>query len=136
MQPSIHLVFDGRCEAAFRFYEELLGAKLGTLVRYGDTPMAKDVPPDWQDKIVHGSLHVGDAVVAGADVPPGKYEPPRGFYLLLSPTELSVGERTFAALADQGTVRMPLQKTFWTAAFGVVVDRFGIPWEVSCTRPE
>ena len=41
-------------------------------------------------------------------------------------------ERIFHALAEDGTVGMPLQQTFWAARFGMLVDRFGIPWMVNC----
>lgn len=135
MKPSVHLIFDGRCEAAFQFYERVLGAKLGPMIRYGDTPMASDTEPGWRDKIVHGSLNIGGTVIAGADLPPDQYKPPLGFFLLLSPDDLGVAETTFAALADRGSVGMPLQKTFWSPAFGVVTDQFGIPWEISCEGP-
>jgi PhnB protein len=41
-------------------------------------------------------------------------------------------ERIFQTLAEGGKVVMPLQKTFWSPAFGVVTDRFGTPWEINC----
>jgi PhnB protein len=68
-------------------------------------------------------------------VPPGQYQPPRGFYVLLSPTQPAEAERIFQALAEGGTVHMALQETFWSPRFGVLVDRFGVPWEVSCAAP-
>lgn len=132
MQPSIHLIFDGRCEEAFRFYETSLGASSGRVLRYRETPMADTVPPEWQDKIVHGNLTLGGVVLAGADVRGSDYALPQGFFVLVNPADVAEAERVFAALSDQGSVRMPLQKTFWSPAFGVVVDRFGIPWEVNC----
>jgi PhnB protein len=131
-QLSLHLTFDGRCEEAFQYYAQLLGTKMGYVLRYGDSPMAEETPPDWRSKVIHASLRVGDTLLAGADVLPAQYEPPRGFYVLLSPVDRETAERVFAALADQGSIRMPLQKTFWSPAFGVLVDRFGIPWEISC----
>jgi PhnB protein len=129
-----HLTFDGRCEEAFRFYERALGAHGIYLLRYGDSPSAGEVPPEWRDKIVHASLRLGEETLAGADVLPEVYQAPQGFYLLVSPAEQSRAEQIFSALAEGGTVRMRLQKTFWSPAFGVVIDRFGIPWEVSCAQ--
>jgi len=41
-------------------------------------------------------------------------------------------ERMFKALADGGQVRTPLEQTFWAERFGVVTDRFGVPWIVNC----
>jgi PhnB protein len=40
----------------------------------------------------------------------------------------------FQALAESGTIAMPLHETFWASRFGVLVDRFGIPWSVNCER--
>ena len=131
----IHLTFAGECEAAFRYYEQHLGGKIAMLLTYGGSPARDDVPPEWRDKIVHGTIFIGDHELAGADALPRDYERPQGFYVLLQADSVAEGERMFAALANGGTVRMPLQKTFWSPAFGVVVDRFGVPWEISCGAP-
>ena len=39
-------------------------------------------------------------------------------------------ERAFNALSQGGSVFMPLGKTFWSEAFGMCTDRFGINWMV------
>jgi PhnB protein len=132
MEWSVHLVFDGRCEEAFRFYERVGGGKILAMLSYGASPAAADVPAAWRDKIVHATMTLGGRQLAGADVLPEHYVAPQGFYLLVDAADSAEAKRTFAALAEGGSVRMPLQKTFWSPAFGVVVDRFGVPWEVSC----
>ena len=96
--------------------------------------MAQQVPPDWRSKIIHATLMVGDRVLMGSDAPPEHYEQPKGFSVSLSVDNPKEAERIFNALAEKGTVRMPLQKTFWSPCFGVLVDRFGIPWMVSCEQ--
>jgi PhnB protein len=131
MKLSTHLVFPGTCEEAFHFYQRALGGTDLRLFRHADTP--SDVPADWRQKVVHGSITIGGQSVAGADVRPDEYEAPRGFFVLLSVTEASAA-RLFQALAEGGEVKMPLAKTFWSPAFGVVVDRFGTPWEVSAEQ--
>lgn len=132
MRLSTHLVFAGQCEAALRFYAQAFGGTLGPILAYGDTPASADVPAEWRDKIVHGSVRIGAMHVCGADVRPEEYEKPQGFYLLHSVADEAEARRIFALLSEGGDVRMPLQKTFWSPAFGVVIDRFGVPWEVSC----
>jgi PhnB protein len=134
MSLSTHLVFDGQCEAAFRFYVQAFGGTLGPMLAYGATPAGADLPPEWGDKIVHGSMTIGGMHVCGADVRPEQYAKPQGFYLLHSVPDEAEAERLFALLSEGGDVRMPLQKTFWSPAFGVVIDRFGVPWEVSCEK--
>lgn len=132
MQMTTYLSFKGDCEAAFKFYEQCLGAQLGPTFRYGGSPMADQAPPDWQDKIMHGSITVGDQTLMGADVVPGQYETPKGFSISLQIKSKADAERIFHGLAKEGTVVMPLEKTFWAERFGMVVDRFGIPWLVNC----
>ena len=132
MQTTVYLSFKGECEAAFRFYEECLEGKLGEIFRYAGSPMAGQVPDDWQNKIMHASITIGGQVVMGGDVAPQRYEKPQGFSLSLQMTSTTQAERIFEGLALDGTVMMPLEKTFWAARFGMVIDRFGIPWLINC----
>ena len=136
MQVSPYLSFNGHCEAAFRFYEQCLGGQLGAIFRYAGSPMAGQVPADWQDKVMHGSVTVGDLVLMGADVAPDAYEAPKGFSLSIELKSTSEAERIFRELSTDGTIVMPLEKTFWAERFGMVVDRFGIPWLINCEGEE
>ena len=136
MELSLHLTFQGNCREAFLFYEHVLGGRIVSMLTYGNSPMAEQVPPMLHDKIVHATLSVAGGMVAGADVLPEQYTPPQGFYVLLSVDEPADAERAFAALSEKGVVRMPLQPTFWSPRFGIVVDRFGTPWEVSCGQQD
>ena len=132
MQMNPYLSFKGECEAAFKFYEHCLGGQLGAIFRYAGTPLADQVPADWSDKVMHGSLKVGDQVLMGGDVAPGRYEEPKGFSMSLHIKSTADGERIFHELARDGRVVLPLEKTFWAARFGMLVDRFGIPWLINC----
>jgi PhnB protein len=132
MQVNPYLSFKGECEAAFTFYEQCLGGKLGPMFRYAGTPMAGDVPADWSDKVMHSSLTLGGQVLMGGDVAPARYEEPRGFSLSIQLTSQADAERIFHELAREGRVLVPLEKTFWAVRFGVLVDRFGIPWVINC----
>ena len=132
MQMNPYLSFNGQCEAAFTLYERCFGGQLGAIFRYAGSPMASQVPDDWQDKVMHGSLTVDGQVLMGGDVVPAAYEAPKGFSLSLQITSTSEAERIFHELAKEGRVTVPLEKTFWAARFGMVVDRFGIPWLINC----
>ena len=131
MVPQIYLSFDGRCEAAFRFYEERLGAVRGAMFPYGHSPMAGMAPEDW---IMHGSITLGGITLLGADLLPAQYEPPKGMRIFLEVDEADAAERLFTALAEDGIIEMPLQETFWSVRFGVLTDQFGIPWTISCAE--
>lgn len=134
MQLNPYLNFNGECEAAFRFYEQCLGGKMIFMMTHGESPMAEQVTPEWRNKIIHATLTVGDRVLMGSDAPPEHYEKPKGFSVSLSVENPQEAERIFNALAEKGRVQMPLQKTFWSTCFGTLVDRFGIPWMVSCEQ--
>lgn len=134
MQLSPHLTFGGQCEAAFKFYERALGGKIVTMLTYGNSPMAEQVPSGWRGKIVHASLTAGETVLTGADVLPEHYVQPQGLYVLVGVDDPVDAERIFHALAENGEVRMAVQETFWSSCFGVLVDQFGIPWEISCEQ--
>ena len=132
MEMNPYLSFNGQCEEAFKFYEQALGGRMGDLFRYGGSPMAAEVPAGWHDKIMHGTLRLGDQAIMGADAPPGQYEEPRGTSLSLHIENAADAERIFNNLVVGGKVVMPAQKTFWAERFGMLVDRFGIPWMVNC----
>jgi PhnB protein len=134
MQLNPYLNFNGQCETAFKFYEQYLGGKIEATMTYGESPMAEQTPPEWRNKIMHASLIVGDKVLMGADSPPDRYEEPKGLSVLLGIDDPAEAERVFHALAENGTVQMPIQETFWAVRFGMVVDQFGIPWMINCDR--
>jgi PhnB protein len=132
MQVNPYLNFNGDCAAAFKFYERLLGAKIEAIMTHGESPIAKDVPPAWHDRVLHARLIVGDTVLMASDSPPEYYEKPQGLYVSLQIDTPAEAERVFRELSQGGRVTMPIDKTFWAERFGMLVDRFGIPWMVNC----
>ena len=135
MKLNAHLNFNGQCAAAYKFYEQHLGAKTLFSLTYGASPMAGEFPADYADKIMHATLEVGGTEVMGADSPPGHYQSPNGFCMSLSMEDPVEAERVFNALAENGKVNMPLQQTFWAKRFGMLIDQFGIPWMINCGDP-
>jgi PhnB protein len=135
MRISCHLTFDGQCEVAFLAYQRLLGGEIRAMLTYGDSPLADQVPSAWQSRILHATLVVGDQELLGSDAFPDTYERPRGFSVMLSPADPARARDIFASLAEGGSVSTAFQPTFWSAGFGVLVDRFGVPWEVNCEQP-
>jgi PhnB protein len=135
MQFYPYLNFNGDCEAAFRLYERVLGGQIVAMMTHGDSPIAGEVPQAWHSRIMHACLKVGDAMLMASDSPPEHYEKPAGSYVTISVEDPAEADRIFYALADQGTVTMPIDQTFWAKRFGMLVDRYGTPWMINCGEP-
>jgi len=134
MQLNPYLLFNGQCEAAFKFYEKCLDGKIEGMMTHGESPMSQQVSPEWRNKIIHARMVVGDYVLMGSDAPPEHYEEPKGFSVSLSVKDPTEAEHVFNQLAQKGKIQMPIQKTFWSVRFGMLVDQFGIPWMVNCEQ--
>ncbi len=135
MQLSTHLPFNGNCEEAMQFYEKTFGGTITFKMTWGESPMGNEGPADWKDKIMHQSLTVGKTTLMGADGPPGRYQKPQGIVVSISVETPEDADRVFNALAEGGSITMPIQETFWARRFGMATDRFGIPWMVNCEKP-
>jgi len=135
MQLNPYLSFNGECEAAFKLYEKCLGGKIAFMMPYEGSPMAEQAPAGWGKKILHVTLNIGSQVLQGADAPPNHYKKPQGISVSLDIKDPAEAERVFHALAEDGTVQMPIEETFWALRFGMLVDRFGIPWMINCAKP-
>ena len=134
MQMNPYLNFNGQCEEAFTFYAACLDGEIVAMMTHGETPIAEQTPPEWRDKIIHARLMVGDKLLMGADSPPERYEAAKGFHVMLGIDEPEEAERVFAALAQNGTIQMPIAETFWAKRFGMLTDQFGIPWMINCEK--
>jgi len=134
MQLNPYLLFNGQCEEAFQFYERTLGARIESVLRAEGTPAEAHTAPEWRKKVLHGRIALNGQTVMASDCPPDRYTQPQGFSLNLSYQEPGEAERVFRVLEDGGQVKMPIQETFWAVRFGMVVDRFGIPWMVNCEK--
>ena len=130
MQINPYLTFNGQCEAAFKFYERCLGGKIDALIPHAGTPAEEHTPPEWRNKILHAHLTAGQAVLMGSDDP--NYQPPKGLSVSLQVKTPEDAERIFAALSEKGTVRLPIQQTFFSPRFGMLTDQFGVPWMINC----
>ena len=133
MQFQPYLIFDGRCAEAIRFYERVLGARVERLMRMGDAPEpCPGMPPGAEDRVMHARISIGDRALMASDSMPGQpYEGMKGFSVVLAYPTVEEARRVFDALAEGGNVIMPMGKTFWAESFGMVVDRYGVPWMVN-----
>ena len=133
MKLNPYLNFNGQCKEAFELYAKVLGGKIEGMMTWGESPAAGHAPAEMHDKILHAYMVVGDQALMASDSPPENYEKPQGTYVAINLTDTQEGQRIFDALAENGTVQMPFEKTFWADGFGMLVDRFGTPWMVNCS---
>ena len=133
MQVQPYLFFNGRCEEAIEFYRSALRAEVTMLMRYKESPEPPPpgmLPPGSENKIMHASMQIGEAMVMASDGECSGKSSFQGFSLSLTVPDEKEADRVVAAITDGGQVRMPLAKTFFSPRFGMAVDRFGVSWMV------
>lgn len=138
MKVEPYLMFEGRCEEALNFYRSALGAQVTVLMRVKDNPDSAagqgcaegGGPGPTPEMVMHATFTVGDTQLMASDGMGSGKTTFEGISLALSPASKAEAQRLFNALADGGQVQMPLTQTFFSQAFGMVADRFGVPWLV------
>lgn len=133
MQIEGYLFFNGNCEEALNFYAKALGGKVDALMRYEGSPMEKEVPPDWKNKVMHANFEAEGARFMASDGMPGTPAPQYGGFAMSIYVEKDTAraKKLFDALAAGGKVTMPFAPPFWGGHFGMLTDKFGVPWMVS-----
>jgi PhnB protein len=131
MQLNAYVFYSDNCEAAFKFYEKALGAKIETLIRAEEAPADMPAAPGREKTIMHGRISIGGHV---SDSPPERSNKPQGFSICLTIADPAEAERKFNALAEGGSLNVPFAKTFFARGFGMCIDQFGIPWMVNSPR--
>jgi PhnB protein len=127
MKLNPYLNFAGNAEEALNFYKEALGGEISQIARYGDSPMPTD--EDYKNKIMHSRLVFEDNLVMVSDVFKGQEVSTKGNITLnVDVEDVKKMESIFNKMSAGGKVTMPLQDTFWGARFGMLIDKFGVPW--------
>lgn len=131
-QLNAYLFFDGNCADAMHFYERVLGGKIEMMMKHAQSPVADQAPAGSADRILHAALRLGDQMLLASDAMAGQaYEGMKGFSVSFSCPAAAEAKRVFDLLAEGGQVTMPMDRTFWAEAFGMLVDRFGTPWIIN-----
>ena len=136
MRITSYLIFNGNCREALDFYQKIFDAPEPEIMRYDQMPPAPDftLSDEHKNLIMHAELRVGDDFIYFSDNGPGmEYNEQVGdkIFLTLERMDVDSAERVFNRLKEGGAVLMPLGKTFWSPAFGMLIDKFGVKWMVS-----
>ena len=132
MKVQAYITFGGRCEEALEFYKKSLGAEVTGLMRWKES-QDKDMmgPPGYEEKIMNAAFRIGETELMADDGMGDKTTEFKGMTLAIEVADDAEAERVFTALGESGNVTMPLAKTFWTSSFGMLTDKFGVPWMVN-----
>ncbi|NJC42400.1 PhnB protein [Brevundimonas alba] len=135
MKIVTSLSFPGNCREAFEFYAGVLGGEITAAYPYGEGPPEMPVPPQIKDWLMHCWLQVGDQALMGSDMHPDytsdMNKPKDGFDVTLHFDSVDKARRIYDALAEGGSAGMPFGETFWSPGFGMLKDRFGVPWMIN-----
>lgn len=129
-----YIAFKGNCQEAIDFYKGALGAEVLDTHTYGNSPMAEMGPAD---KIMHCTIKVGDTyLMMSDDMRPDAAATAGNISLSVGLNDTDRAKTVFNNLADGGNITMPLDKTFWAEAFGMLTDKFGVKWMINCDQPK
>ena len=132
MKVQAYITFNGRCEEALEFYKKSIGAEVTSLMRWKES-QDKDMkgPPGYEEKIMNAAFRIGETELMADDGMGESSAQFKGMTLAIEVADDAEAERVFTALGESGIVTMPLAKTFWTSSFGMLTDKFGVPWMVN-----
>jgi PhnB protein len=137
MKVQAYLSFAGRCEEALEFYKKSVGAEVSGLMRWKESPdTAMKAPPGYEEKIMNAAFRIGETDLMADDGMGAKEAEFKGMTLVIEVPDDVEAKRVFTALGEGGNVQMPLMKTFWTSSFGMLTDKFGVPWMVNVEAPK
>lgn len=134
-----YLNFNGNTEEAFNFYRSVFGGDFTFLQRFKDIPDGDKMSAETQEKLMHVALPVFNTVLMATDSLESMGQhltTGNNFHLAIQAESEEEATRLFNALAEGGTVSMPLDKTFWGAYFGMLTDKFGVHWMVNYAYPQ
>jgi PhnB protein len=129
-----YIAFKGNCRDAIEFYKGALDAQVLFTQTVGESPMSNMGPAE---NIMHCTIKVGDSTIMLCDDPrPDAAAGDGNISLAIGLNDPQRAKQIYDNLAKDGSVVMPLGKTYWAEAFGMVTDKFGIKWMVNCEAPK
>lgn len=135
-----YLAFNGQCEEAAAFYKQVMGAEVLFVMRFKDSPDPHPdgmLPPGFENKVMHMHMKIGENSIMATDGGgcQGDWKGFHGFSLTLALDSVTEAERVYKELSAGGQATMPLTETFFAKSFGMLTDKFGVPWMVIVEKP-
>jgi PhnB protein len=134
---DIYLHFKGNSHEAFSFYKSIFGGEFITAQRFKDVPGGEKMNPEMREKMMHISLRISPHTILMATDMMGNGENElkfgNNFHICLQTDSEKEADKLFHALSKDGKIEMPMNRTFWSAYFGMCQDKFGILWMINYT---
>jgi PhnB protein len=129
-----YFVMDGNAREAIQFYTKVLDAEVLFMQTFGEMPENPEYPmqEDVKDRISHATLKVGESELMFSDTFPGQPHQTVGdqVTICISSNDIEKSRKIYDALQQDGKVKMPMQETFFSPAYGIVTDKFGVTFQI------
>jgi len=128
-----YLVMEGNAQEAIEFYKKALDAEVLFSTTFGEMPENPDFPLSAEAKalVAHATIKIGNSELMFSDSFPGQpVSKGNQVTICVSMNDKETAERFFAALQEDGQVNMPLTETHFSPAYGIVTDKFGVPFQI------
>ena len=134
MALEVFVNFNGNCREALGFYEKVFGVTATCVMTFAEVPVSDGnmpkIPEEHKDLICYASMNINGNEIMFSDILPGMPLTVGNnisiTYVTEDPDEI---KKYFAGMKEGGTIGMDLQKTFWSDLYGMVIDKYGIPWQ-------
>ncbi|MCB1030058.1 MAG: VOC family protein [Acidimicrobiales bacterium] len=136
MSFNPYVFFSGNCAEAFAFYSKVFGVEPHVLTNAEVPPGTELMPGSEPHHVMHAAIDIGGSLLMGSDDPTGDGGAKTGVAVVFTAADADEVKRIVSELAEGGELQMPVEETFWSPAFGALVDRFGVPWMIDCPALE
>lgn len=134
MAVSLFINFNGNCREAVEFYAEVFGAEKPKVMTFGEMPQDPKypLPEEAKDLLGYAQVSIQDFILMCSDIMPGTpFVQGNNITITIGSKDIGMIEALFNKMKEGGTVTMELQETFWSKKYGMLTDRFGVPWMFS-----
>lgn len=126
-----YLNFNGNTEEAIHFYHQVFETDAPHIQYFKDMP-GHEASEDVANRVLHARITVhGTPLFFSDSMPHSPVSHGDGITLAVVANDAALLTTQYNQLAEGGRVIMPIQETFWSKAYGIVEDRFGVQWQFS-----
>lgn len=127
-----YITLEGKAREAIQFYEQAIGAKVLSIITYGDMPeMSNTFTDETKNMIANAKIQVGEAELMFSDDPFGSpIASGKKVTICITTNDVETSKRYFEALREDGQVNLPFQEEAFSPGFGDVTDKFGVTFQI------